>query len=75
METSNSGANHSVLHAQNDTWGLRPIENINSGYNVAVVKAQNHRWGLVPIETCNSDQNAAFLHGKTADKGGTHRHY
>ena len=40
METSNSGANHAVLHAQNDSWGLRPIETINSGHNVAVVNAQ-----------------------------------
>ena len=43
METSNSGANHEVLHAQNDRRGLGPIETINSGQNVAVVNAQNHR--------------------------------
>ena len=30
METSNSGANHAVLHAQNDRFGLGPIETINS---------------------------------------------
>ena len=54
METSNSGANHAVLQAQNDRLGLEPIETINSGHNVAVVNAQNHRWGLGPIETCNS---------------------
>ena len=42
METSNSGANHEVLHAQNDRRGLGPIENINSGQNDAVVNAQNH---------------------------------
>ena len=69
METSICGANHAVLHAQNDTWGLGPIETLNSGYNVAVVKAQNHRWGLGPIETCNSDQKSAVLHGKPTDKG------
>ena len=40
METSNSAANHAVLHAQNDRWGLVPIETINSGRNVAVVNAQ-----------------------------------
>ena len=39
METSNSGANHAVLHAQNDRRGLGPIETINSGHNVAVVNA------------------------------------
>ena len=43
METSNSGANHSGLHAQNDSCGLGPIETINSGHNVAVVNAQNNR--------------------------------
>ena len=43
METSYSGANHGVLHAQNDRRGLGPIETINSGHNVAVVNAQNHR--------------------------------
>ena len=26
IETSNSGANHAVVHAQNDKWGLVPIE-------------------------------------------------
>ena len=46
MDTSNAGDNHAVLHAQNDMWGLGPIETINSGYNVAVLNAQNHRWGL-----------------------------
>ena len=43
METSNSGANHAVLHAQNDRRGLGLIETINSSHNVAVVNAQNHR--------------------------------
>ena len=43
METSNSVANHAVLHAQNDKCGLGPIETINSCHNVAVVNAQNHR--------------------------------
>ena len=39
METSNSCANHAVLHAQNDRCGLGPKETINSGHNVAVVNA------------------------------------
>ena len=30
METSNSGANHDVLHAQNHKWGLGPTETSNS---------------------------------------------
>ena len=36
IETSNSDANHFVLHAQNDRWGLRPMETSNSGANHAV---------------------------------------
>ena len=43
METSNSGANHAVLHAQNDRCGLGTIETINSGHNDAVVNALNNR--------------------------------
>ena len=43
METSKSGANHAVLHAQNERRGLGPIETTNSGVNVAVVNAQGHR--------------------------------
>ena len=43
METSDSGANHAVLHAQNDSGGLGHIETINSGHTVAVVNAQNLR--------------------------------
>ena len=43
MENSNSAANHAVLHAQYDRYGLEPMESINSGHNVAVLNAQNHR--------------------------------
>ena len=43
METSKSGANYAVLHAQNERRGLGPIETTNSGVNVAVVNAQGHR--------------------------------
>ena len=39
METSNSGDNQAVLHAQSDRRGLGPIETINSVHNVAVVNA------------------------------------
>ena len=52
METSISGANHAVLHAQNDRWGLEPIEICYSGPKVAVLHAKNtddgwDPWGLV----------------------------
>ena len=43
METSISGANHSVLHAQRDRCGLGPIDTINSGANHAVLHAPNDR--------------------------------
>ena len=42
METRHSGANHAALNAQNDRWGLVPIETINSGHNVTDVNAQKH---------------------------------
>ena len=46
METSISGANHAVLHAQNDRLGLGPIETCNSGPKVAVLhsKTTNEGW-------------------------------
>ena len=46
IETSISGANHDVLNAQNDRWGLGPIETFNSGPEVAVlhVKTTDEGW-------------------------------
>ena len=69
MESSNSGANHAVLHAQSNSWGLGPIATIISGRNVAVVNAQNHRWRLGLVETCNSDAKVAVLNAKTTIEG------
>ena len=40
IESINSGANHAVLHAQNNRWGLVPIETCYSGPKVAVVHAK-----------------------------------
>ena len=40
METSNSGANHAVLHAQNDRCGLGPTETCNSDPKVAVLHSK-----------------------------------
>ena len=48
METSNSGANHAVLNAQNDRWDLGPIETCNSGPKVAVLQAKGTKEGLDP---------------------------
>ena len=43
METSISGANHVVLHAQSNRCGLGPIETINSDANHVVLHGQNER--------------------------------
>ena len=43
METSISGANHAVFHAQNGRCGVGPTETNKSGHNVAVVNSQNNR--------------------------------
>ena len=64
METTNYGANHAVLHAQNDRWGQGTIETVSSDRIVAVVIAQNHRWGLGPIETSNSGAKVAASNEK-----------
>ena len=46
METSISDANHAVLQAQNDRWGLGPIETCKSDPNVAVLhlKTTDEGW-------------------------------
>ena len=48
METSNSAANHTVLYAQNDRWGLGPLEICNSDPKVAVLHANNTNEGWDP---------------------------
>ena len=48
METSNSGANHAVLHAQNDGWGLGPIETYYSDPKLAVLHAKTTDEGWDP---------------------------
>ena len=48
METSNSGANHAVLRAQNDRGCLGPIETCNSGPKVAVLHAKTTNEGWDP---------------------------
>ena len=41
MQTSNSGANHAVLNAQNDRRGVGPIETCNSYPKVVVLHPKN----------------------------------
>ena len=43
METSNSGTNHAVLHAQNDRRGMGPIETSKFDPKGAILNAKNHR--------------------------------
>ena len=65
IETSIACANHAVLYAQNDMWGLVPIETSNSDVKHAVVQAQNDRSCLGPKETCYSGPEVEVLHVKT----------
>ena len=48
IETSNSGANHAVLHAQKDRCCLGPIETCKSGPKVAVLHAKTTDEGWDP---------------------------
>ena len=48
METSNSDANHAVLHAQKDRWCLGPIEICYSSPKVAVLIAKTTDKGWDP---------------------------
>ena len=41
IETSTSGANHAVLHEQNDRWCLGPIDIHYSGPKLADLHAKN----------------------------------
>ena len=65
IETSIASANHAVLYAQNDMWGLVPIETSNSDVKHAVVQARNDRSCLGPKETCYSGPEVEVLHAKT----------
>ena len=62
IETSDNVA---VMNAQNNRWGLGPIETCNSGAKVA----KNHTWGLAPIEACISGPKDAVLHAKATNEG------
>ena len=44
----NSDASHAVLHAQNDRWGLVPLETCKSGPKVAVLQAKTTDEGWDP---------------------------
>ena len=46
--TRYSGTNHAVLYAQNDRWGLVPIETCNTGTKVAVLHAKTTDEGWDP---------------------------
>ena len=48
METSNSGANHAVSHAQNDRRGMGPIETSDSDPKGGVLQAKTTDEGWDP---------------------------
>ena len=48
IETSNGDANHAVLHAQNDRWGLGPKETCNSAPKAAILHAKTTDKGRDP---------------------------
>ena len=45
---NNSGGYYAELHAQNDRWGLVPLETCKSGPNVAVWRAKTTDEGCDP---------------------------
>ena len=69
MENSDSGANHAVLHAQNDRWGLGPIETSNSGHNVAVLHAKTANEDWNPYRLVIMMLITLFWMHKTTDEG------
>ena len=58
MLTWYSGANHAVLYAQNDRWGLAPIE------TRTLVQKSLSCMQKPPIETSKSGANHAVLHAQ-----------
>ena len=63
METSDSGSNHAVLHAQNDRCCLGPLEFCYSSPKVAVLNAKITDKGW-DSETSDSGANHAVLHAQ-----------
>ena len=59
METIISDAKHAVLPAQNDRWGLGPVEIGNCDAKAAVLNALNHRWRMGPIDKRHSGSKHA----------------
>ena len=48
VSMGHSGANHAILHAQKDRWGVGPIETCISGPKVAVLHSKTKREGWDP---------------------------
>ena len=63
METSKPGANHAVLHAQNDRWCLGPLEICYSSPKVAVLNTNTTDKGW-DSKKSNSGANHAVLHAQ-----------
>ena len=69
METSNSDAKHTVVHAQNDWSCLVPIENRYSGPKVAVLHAKTTVWVLDPQRLLNQVLKSRFCIHKNTGEG------
>ena len=69
METSHSGANHAVLHAQNDSWCLGRIEISYSGPEYAVLHAKTTGWVLDPQRLLILVLKSLFCMHKTTGDG------
>ena len=65
VETSYSGSNHDVLHAQNDRLGLGPIETCYSDPNVAVLHPKSNDEGWHPLRQVILELITLFCMHKT----------
>ena len=65
MDTSNSDANQVGLHAQNDRWGLGPIETCKSDPKEAVVHSKTTDEGWDPWRSAILVLITMFLMHKT----------
>ena len=73
LDTSNSGANHAVFHAQIDRSCLEPIETCYSGPEVAVLNAKTTGGILDPQRLVILVLKALFYMQKLQMRAGTHR--
>ena len=69
IETSNSDANHAVLHAQNHRWGLERILSFYSCAKHAVMCAQSTDEDWDPYRLVSLVLKVLFCMHKSTDEG------